>query len=436
MHQKPRGYRRNMALLVGNYVAFGLGLALFSSNTVVPVFARHLTDSEPLIGFVATLFPLGWMLPQLFAARWITGMERRKPVLIYLSLGAPALYAILSGVLFTADPARAGLLLGLFIGVMALVGLVDGVIGVPWLDFVGSAVPGNLRGRMMGIQEVLYAVVSVGAGALVAFLLSDAAPAFPINFAWLAAASSAVFFVALFFFLPLVEPDVSTTTQARQPAWSEYVPALVRILRTDRTFVTMLAIRILGAFTGMAMPFYILYATTELGISTSAAGYYMSAQMVGSALGSLVLGHIYDRTGSRRIIRIVVTFSFVAPVVALIIPLIGLSGAALQWVFALVFLTAAVGGTGPAATFIGYTNFVIDHCSVEERPIYIGLSNTLAGPAALAAMLGGVLLQRTNYQTLFLTTIGILCVAQVLSWRLPEPRQRAKLEAEAEAETA
>ena len=190
MYQKPRGYRRNMLLLVGNYVTFGLGLALFSSSTVVPVFLRHLTDSQPLIGFVSAIFPLGWMLPQLFSARWVAGMARRKPALVYLSLAAPVLFAALAGVMFVTPLNRTQILLGVFIVDMALLGLLDGVIGVPWLDFVGRAVPGNLRGRMMGIQEVLYAVVSVGAGGLIAFLLSDAAPAFPLNFAYLATAAS------------------------------------------------------------------------------------------------------------------------------------------------------------------------------------------------------------------------------------------------------
>jgi MFS family permease len=431
MHQKPHGYRRNMVLLVGNYVTFGLGLALFSSNTVVPVFLQRLTDSQPLIGFVSAIFPLGWMLPQLFAARWVAGMARRKPALVYLSLAAPLLFAILAGVMFVTPLDRAQILLGVFIVDMALLGLLDGVIAVPWLDFIGKAIPGYLRGRMMGIQEVLYAVAAVGAGVLIAFLLSDAAPAFPRNFAYLAMASSVSFFVALLFFVPLVEPDAPATTSVVRSAWSEYLPALGRILRADRPFVMMITIRILGAFTGMALPFYVLYATTELGAPASTVGYYLSAQMIGSAVGSLLLGHIYDLKGSRRVIRIVVAVSLVAPLAALVIPLIGLSGAALQWTFILVFFTLSIGGAGPAAVFIGYTNFIIDHSAPQDRPLYLGLSNTLAGPTALAATLGGFLLQHTSYPTLFLATFGILCVAQVLAWRLPEPRQRRDVESDA-----
>lgn len=424
MLQTPLGYRRNMALLAGNYVFFGLGLALFSSNTVMPVFMRHLTDSAPLIGFVSALFPLGWMLPQLVAARWVSGIKHRKPLLVYLSISAPLIYAALAGFMFTTDPARSQALLGIFIGGIVLVGLTDGVIGVPWLDFVGRAIPAHVRGRMMGAQEVLYAAVSVGAGALIAYLLSDAAPAFPVNFAWLAVAAAGAFLIALIFFLPLVEPEAGVTAP-RQPSWSEYLLLLRQILRTDRAFVTMTAVRVLGAFAGLSLPFYILYGTSELGLPARATGFYLSTQMIGSALGSMALGYLYDRRGSRLVIRIVMGMGLLAPLSALLLPLSGLRGNALLWPFAIVFFTAALGGSSAAAMFIGFTNFIIDHCPPAQRPIYLGLSNTLTGPTALAATLGGWLLQRTDYPVLFLTTLAVLSLAFLLSFRLPEPRSKA-----------
>ena len=424
MHEAPIGYRRNMILLVGNYVTFGLGLALFSTYTVVPVFLQHLTDSTPFIGLVTAIFPLCWMLPQLIAARWISGKPNRKPFLVYLSMGAPLIYAILAGFMFTTDPTSPDNLLFVFIICTIAAGLIDGLIGVPWLDFVGRAIPGNLRGRMMGVQEMLYAIASVGIGALIAYMLSDTAPPFPDNFAWLAVAASVAFFIALLFFIPLVEPESRETT-SKQPAWSEYLPLLGKILRKDRPFVTMIAVRILNGFTGLALPFYILYATTELGIPVSVTGLYLAAQVIGSAAGSMALGYLYDRRGSRLVIRIVTLLGLLAPIGALLIPSMGLTDTALGWAFALVFFVTGISGTSAAALFIGYTNFVIDHSTPANRPAYFGLSNTLAGPLALTAMLGGWIVQQTNYHVLFVVTAVMLLGALVLSFWLPEPRLRA-----------
>ncbi|MBC7241316.1 MAG: hypothetical protein H5T60_02580, partial [Anaerolineae bacterium] len=92
MEAVPRGLRRNMILLVGNYITFGMGLAFFSSNTVMPVFLRYLTASNPLIGLITSLQTVGWTTIQLVAARWIHNKPRRKPYLVYFSLGAPLAY--------------------------------------------------------------------------------------------------------------------------------------------------------------------------------------------------------------------------------------------------------------------------------------------------------------------------------------------------------
>ena len=422
MEREPAGYRRNVVLLMGNYIAFGVGLAFFSSNTIVPLFLGRLTDSTPLIGLIASIFPLGWMLPQLIAARWIAGREDRKPFLVYLSMGAPLVYATLAGFMFSTDPDAPDRLLPIFVAGAVIVGAVDGLIGVPWLDFFGKAVPLHLRGRVMGWQEAIYALFSVGVGALISHILGEKGPPFPDNFAWLAAGASASFFIALLFFVPLVEPKTDGP-RPRQPAWSEYAPMLRDILRADRPFVMMTAVRLLGGMSGLALPFYVIYATTELGIPASAAGLYLSVEVVGSAIGSLLLGYLYDRYGSRLIIRTIATLSLAAPALALLLPLAGLSGPALQWAYAAIFLTFGVSGNSPAAVFIGYTNFIFDHSRPADRPAYLGLSNTLQGPIALAPVLGGWLVQWTNYQTLFAVTAAVLVLASLLSGRLPEPRR-------------
>ena len=123
-------------------------------------------------------------------------------------------------------------------------------------------------------------------------------------------------------------------------------------------------------------------------------------------------------------IRIVTFLSLAAPLVALLAPASGLHGAGLEWLFALMFFTVGVSGVSASALFIGFTNFVIDHSTPEQRPAYLGLSNALSGPAVLAAILGGWILQRTSYAVLFVLTAAVLLVAQFFAARLPEPRRR------------
>src|SRR5579859_4016478 len=71
-------YRRNFFLLLIDGTLFMVALNIMGATTVIPDFVRHLTSSEVLIGLSASLFDVGWTLPQLFIARYIVRFERKK----------------------------------------------------------------------------------------------------------------------------------------------------------------------------------------------------------------------------------------------------------------------------------------------------------------------------------------------------------------------
>ena len=94
----------------------------------------------------------------------------------------------------------------------------------------------------------------------------------------------------------------------------------------------------------------------------------------------------------------------------------------LAWAYGLVFLTS---NASMACFLPGWTSYVLEWAPEAERPVYVGLANTINGLAALFSVLGGAILQWTggNYEILFiLTAIGTLA-ALPLTAALPEPRE-------------
>ncbi|PIV85121.1 MAG: hypothetical protein COW52_04020, partial [Nitrospirae bacterium CG17_big_fil_post_rev_8_21_14_2_50_50_9] len=77
-----------------------------------------------------------------------------------------------------------------------------------------------------------------------------------------------------------------------------------------------------------------------------------------------------------------------------------------------------------SATLISNMNIVLEFCPPEERPLYIGLSNSFAAPVfALSPIIGGMIVDHFSYQTVFmaaalLTGIGLL----VLVFLVRDPR--------------
>src|SRR5436190_7035068 len=71
-------YRRNFVFFLADDILWNVGMGIISTETVIPDFVRHLTNSEVLIGLIATLPTIGGTLPQLLVARYIVRYERKK----------------------------------------------------------------------------------------------------------------------------------------------------------------------------------------------------------------------------------------------------------------------------------------------------------------------------------------------------------------------
>jgi MFS family permease len=98
----------------------------------------------------------------------------------------------------------------------------------------------------------------------------------------------------------------------------------------------------------------------------------------------------------------------------------------LAWGYGLVFLFMSVSMSSMMPGWMGY---VLEHAPERERPVYVGLTNTLNGIATLFATVGGLILQWTgdNYALLFGSTLAGLLFAWPLPFTLPEPRHRANV---------
>ena len=69
-----------------------------------------------------------------------------------------------------------------------------------------------------------------------------------------------------------------------------------------------------------------------------------------------------------------------------------------------------------------YFNWILEHAPEMQRPLYIGIVNTLAALTMLAPVLGGWLTE-ISYSAVFVTAMAFAALALVISTRLPDTRQ-------------
>lgn len=260
--------------------------------------------------------------------------------------------------------------------------------------------------------------MAVGAGFIVRYLMGHRGPPFPTNYAWLFLLSGLAFLISVGFILAVKENP--KLTSGDRLSWRDYLPRLAILLGKDNDFRLVTLVRLLLGAGGMAAPFYILYATEDLGLSGEAIGFFVSVQVGASVLLGLLMGYVSERAGSKRVIQLSTVMGLISPLAALLIPrVISARDVGFLWAYALVF----VGLQGVmSAMFLGFMNFVMEIAPREEESTYVGLANTLGAVLLVYPLVGGALLEGVSYLGLFTVTAVAVGSALLLATRLREPR--------------
>lgn len=412
-------YRRNFVAIWGDSVSFGLALTFAGLTTTLPDFVSQLTDSQVVVGLLSTVSNGAWLLPQLFYARFLSSKRRKKGYVTMGALLGRPLYLLYAAALWLGLYRNPPLALILLFAAQVLFLGSDAMAAVAWFDIFAKAIPEERRGRLIGIAQVARGMLAIGAGVIISALLGEQGPAFPLNYAVIFALAGTCLLLSLFSWSFVAEPDEPVEEQPL--SWREYLPQLLGTMRQDRAFRWVLSVRLLAGFEGLALNFYILFATQELGLGRETVGLFTAVQTAGGILASLGLSAIGERWGNRRVIQTATALSLTAPLGALGLFFSGAHGSLVTTVlFAWIFFVI---GVSLGSTMLGYYNYILDLAPPGRRPTYIGLFNTIGGLLIIPPTLGGWLLRETSYGVLFALTAACVILGHGLSWGLPVSRR-------------
>lgn len=412
--EREQVYRHNYRLFLADFLLFSVGMSLLGTTTVIPAFIRGLTDSEVLIGLSSQLFEIGWLLPQLLVARWLVSVANKKWWFAAPNIPVRLLILVLAGVIVLLGPERKTAILIAFLVLYAGAALGDGLVGVPWVDLIGSSLDGRRRARLFGLGTAFVGIAMLGLNPIVQRILSDEGPPFPNNYALLFAISGTLFTITIIPPMFLRELP-SATPQVAPPSMRDYLPQLGRVLRTDHPFRAVIIARVLLSLATLAGPFYIGFATEQLGMSSDiAVSNLLLMQTLGSVAGSLALSWMGDRQ-IVLFIRLVITMALLQPALALLASAVGPAPLYLAYVMA---------GVVIGSLNLSLTNWVVMYASPDQRPIYAGLFNSAAAVTLIVApLMGGTIVELLGYEVVFVMAFVIVSAALGVVLRsLVEPR--------------
>ncbi|MFZ5819566.1 MAG: MFS transporter [Chloroflexota bacterium] len=397
-----KNLRFNLAvnLLDGGF--FGLALGFASFITIIPLFVSQMTDSALLIGLVPAIHNVGWLLPQLLTAGWISRAKHIKPLVLWTTIHERIPFlglAIVAWYLPHMD-AKAALILTFILLIWQ--GLGGGFAANAWTSLITKIMPPHLHGTFFGAQMAAFTGME-GLSAIASGLILDRLDG-PLDFTLCFLAASVSLVISFIFISLTREPDGLPPPIEGKPAgfWKESR----RILKTNANFVAFLAMRSLSQFAAMAFSFYIVYVVWTFGVSEAETGLMTGVFLMTSILSGLVMGRLADRWSPRMVMA-------AGGLAASLSAAIALGAPSANWFYASFILTSIA----IVAIWTIPLPLTVRFGSEEERPYYIGLSSTVTAPATiLAPVLGGWLADSVGFQFTFMVSIvcGLLMAAMLV----------------------
>ncbi len=420
--QKHVRFNFTVNILDGAFYGIGaLGLASFV--TVIPLFLNSLGASTTLIGLVTSLHAIGWQMPQLFTANRVAKMRQYKPFILFMTFHER--WPFIGLMLIAIALPFLGNQLAIWLTMLMVVtfSLGSGLAATAWQSMIAKIMPkdriGTFYGTQSGIANLTAALGAVAAG----FILKNMP--FPHGYILCFLITSVTIFISMGFLAVTREPhhehevEEPVNNEEAAPVFVEYGwRKMLGIVRDDLNFRWFLTARILTQFGNMALAFYTLYAVKHFGMNEQTAGILTGVLLLSKTFSGPLLGWMGDRWGHRTVLVTGGLIMSLSAGLALTAPTIG-------WFYVIY----AISGIADTSIWASSMSFTQEFGTLRDKPLYIGLANTLTAPfALLAPFIGGALAEGLGFGATF--TLSLICgilVAVVFQFAVRNPTAPQKM---------
>lgn len=398
---------RNFWLGIYNGVFVTGGETFFHSALVLAPFLAALGAPAWAIGTIPALRVGGWFLPQLFVATRMAHVPFKLPLYRVTSTVRVIALALLTAAVFVAGD-RPGVLVPLTMAMILVNSVAGGIGGVPFADVTAKVVPHHRLGTFWVLRNAIGGVLALLAGWFLRRLLDSGLP-FPTDFGWIFLAGTLLMGSAYAAFALVREPSGAIATRERLGAVLLRLPS---VLRQDASFRRYLRVRFFGLAALLAEPFYALYALEHLEAPASVLGLYIMFASGASILVSFAFRVPADRGRNVSVMQVSLGLLLLAPLIALV---------AGDWrLFGLVFAASAAGNAGMG---IAAWNLLYAIAPQTQRPLYVGVANSLLTLPSLAPIAAGLVVGWLGFKVTFVAAALLAVAALAFAFRFSELRR-------------
>ncbi|HLJ57872.1 MAG TPA: MFS transporter [Chthonomonadaceae bacterium] len=381
----PKLVKRNLFALLVDVISYWVGAAFTDPMTVLQILLVRLGATPAIIGgSIALRFALQYGV-MVFVAYVVHGKPKQKPFLVW-AVGLSRLPMVaLPFVIYHSDTVGGKTIaLWVTIGVLAFVGLGEGLGGVPWTEIVARAFDSKTRGRFFACAQIAAGVLNI----LIAWQIVTKilGLSYPLNFTMLIGLSALMFQISTLGLLLIMEPPdhASRPASPPRPPLREYLAELPKMISADKTFARLVLIQILVNSGWAALPYYAPFALSRFHLHENWGGTFQLLQAISVALLMPVWVFLSEHRTPAAAVRGVALACTITPIIAITI------GLRNPYYFSTVYLLT--GGTLTAGgIWVVMQHFLLSHTEEDKRPKAIALLNLLNLPSAMFPLLGSAL---------------------------------------------
>ncbi len=393
---------RNKFILQGFFLAIAVAVA--DTSTVLPLIVDFFGGGKVLVGVLSSLMKGGAVLMQL----WTAFKAQEKP-LVLGSLRKVFVFRFITwffvglSILLFAD--FSNYLVLILISVFLFFFSFSAGVGVIYYqELMGKSFSKEFRGKAIAYKQIAAGIAGILSGGISGFILESFSK--PESFSYLFLFSGILMAVGFAVFWTFKE-EPKNEILIKEQHFGIFLINAVKLFNSDKSLKLQVFSRLISYALFLVLPFIILHAKDEFGISGKSVGLIISVQMAGAVISNFLWGRLSGKNKNKEVILI----SFFIAIVAVIISL----SVNQFWYFYIVYflIGAAIDGFR-----LAFSNLILIIAPSDKRPMYIAVQNNLSSVGLFFPILGGVIFKLFNFSVLSFFALALLIIGFGISFFL------------------
>ncbi len=380
----------------------------FASNfmdvdTIIPSMLIKAGGNSIHLGFLTAIMLGGSSLFQLVFAGFLSNKSLKKKYLLFAINFRVAALISLSLVFLKSGSLNSDLIIFLIFFFISIFSFSGSFAGVSYTDILGKAVKEEKRLKFFSTKQIINSIGIFASALIVRQMLRYYE--YPINYSVLFLCAGVLLFIATFGFWRIKEPPSIVKVKISLIKFFKLIPSEIK--KNVNLKYYLLIINSLGLGLSL-LPFVILYAKVNFGLSYNLIGNFLLFRTIGMLIAGLLLFKYSKKIKYKTLLKISLILGSLPPILSLIFY-------NTQTIYQLIFI---VSGIFVASYSISVSGVLLEISTNENRVIYAGISGAGNILTTLFPLFAGILIDLFCFHVVFITVALIVLISYIFVVKL------------------